>query len=124
MESQLAHREYVFVQLLASFGILAGMCVLLLLMVLILRVFHMSIRQQNVLGQMLGAGCGLVFLAQVLECVLLNLGIGMESVLFLPFFSYGGSATLVCYLLLGLVLSIYRYKDIPNKIGMRYQTFS
>ena len=122
MESRLVHREYVFAQLLAGFGVLAGVCVLVLLLALVLRIFHISVRQQNLLGQMAGLGCGLVFFVQILECILLNLGIGVETQSFLPFFSYGGSATVVCYLLLGVVLSIYRYKDIPCKLGMQDQS--
>jgi len=31
----------------------------------------------------------------------------------LPFLSYGGSGTLLSYILMGLVLSVYRYKNIP-----------
>lgn len=123
-DNQLTHSEYIFTQMIASFGILTGICVLLLLACLIAQVFHISVRQQNQLGRMIGIGCGLVFLVQIMELVFMNLGIGMEATVFLPFFSYGNSAALVFYILLGLVLSIYRYKDIPLREGMGRRTFS
>ena len=31
---------------------------------------------------------------------------------FLPFFSAGGGNLIVCYVLMGMILSIYRYKNI------------
>lgn len=116
-DAGLAHTEYVFIQLLSSFGILAGMIVVLLLALLIVKVFHISMKQKNQLGMMIGVGCGLVFLVQILEYVLMNLGIGLQSTVFLPFFSYGDLSVVVFYVLMGLVLSIYRYKDIPRKTG-------
>ncbi len=123
-DNRLTHSEYIFTQMIAKFGILAGICALVLLACLIVQVFHISVRQQNQLGRMIGIGCGLVFLVQVMGIVFMNLGIGMEATLFLPFFSYGNSAAIVFYILLGLVLSIYRYKDIPAGAGMRRRTFS
>lgn len=127
LNTGLAHTEYVFLNLLTGFGLLAGVLALLLLACLVGKIFHISFRQQNQLGQMVGFGCGLVFLVQILECVGMNLGLeGVQSTLFLPFFSYGNFSVVVFYLLLGLVLSIYRYKDIPRKqkVGMRRKTFS
>lgn len=123
-DNQLTHSEYIFTQMIASFGILAGICALLLLACLIAQVFHISVRQQNQLGRMIGIGCGLVFLVQIIELVFMNLGIGMEATVFLPFFSYGNGSNIVFYILLGLVLSVYRYKDIPAGAGMRRRTFS
>jgi cell division protein FtsW (lipid II flippase) len=34
---------------------------------------------------------------------------------FLPFFSRGGGGILVCYIMMGIILSIYRYKNIYPK---------
>lgn len=127
LNTGLAHTEYVFLNILVKFGILAGILVILLFAYLVGKVFRVSLRQQNQLGQMVGVGCGLVFLVQILEYVGMNLGLeGVRSTLFLPFFSYGNWSAMVFYLLLGLVLSVYRYKDIPRKqkAGMRRKTFS
>lgn len=127
LKTETAHTDFVFLNLLAGFGILAGILVILLLACLVGKVFRISLRQQNQLGQMVGVGCGLVFCVQILECVGMNLGLeGVRSTLFLPFFSYGNGSAVVFYLLLGLVLSVYRYKDIPRKqkAGMHRKTFS
>lgn len=127
LNTGLAHTEYVFLNLLTGFGILAGILAMVLFACLVGKVFGISLRQQNQLGQVVGVGCGLVFSVQILECVGMNLGLEwVRSTLFLPFFSYGNWSTIVFYLLLGLVLSVYRYKDIPRKqkVGMRRKTFS
>jgi cell division protein FtsW (lipid II flippase) len=104
--------EYVFTHLVSCYGIMAGIFIIILLVVLIYKVFHISIRQKNQLGMMIGIGCGLVFFVECIEYVLMNLGIGISNGGFLPFFSYGRNTIMIHYILLGMLLSIYRYKNI------------
>ena len=60
----------------------------------------------------MGCGCGMVFLMSLLINVLENIGIFPSTVTFLPFISSGGSYIIACYGLLGIVLSVYRYKNV------------
>lgn len=104
--------DYIFTSLMCAYGILAGMLVVGLLAFLIVKVFRISLRQRNQLGMILGCGCGTVFLLQMVQCLTVNLGLLPSSFTVLPFFSFGGRGILVSYILLGLVLGIYRYKNI------------
>ena len=64
---------------------------------------------------MIGFASGLSLLLPAGINVLVNLGLipGMNT--FLPFLSKGNSYLLVSYILLGLMLSVYRYKTSFQK---------
>ncbi len=108
--------DYILVAMCSIYGIFATVIVFAAVMFLVFKVFQIAIEQKNQLGMVVGAGCGLVFLMKVTVGILMNLQIIPYIPLSIPFLSYGGSSTIVSYILLGLVLSIYRYKNIlPNK---------
>ncbi len=111
MENALGN-DFLFSFLLGSWGILAAAAAVGLLLFLIMRIFRISSAQKNQLGSLIGMGCGMVYLCQILMHLAVNLGILPTTATLLPFFSTGGSGLMVSYLLLGLVLSVYRYKNI------------
>lgn len=104
--------DFVFVGLISAYGILAGILTAVLIVFLVVKIFRISFRQRNQLGMILGCSCGTVFLIQTLICLAVNLGLMPVTSATLPFFSSGGSGIMVSYMLLGLVLSVYRYKNI------------
>lgn len=104
--------DYILVSLTSLYGVLAGVLAAALILFLVMKIFRISFRQKNQLGMILGCGCGMVFLLQLLMCLASNLGVFPSTSTVLPFFSSGGSGMIVSYILLGLVLSIYRYKNI------------
>lgn len=104
--------DYVLVSLISSYGILAGILVILLLALLIGKIFRISVCQKNQLGMVLGISCGTLFLVQLLLSLAVNMCLIPVMTATLPFFSSGGNLLVVSYMLLGLVLSIYRYKNI------------
>lgn len=104
--------DFVFISIISAYGILAGIAAAALLSFLLVKIFRISFRQRNQLGMILGCASGTVFLFQMLMCLAMNLGLIPVFSATFPFLSYGGSATVVSYILLGLVLSVYRYKNI------------
>ena len=105
--------ELILTSVMACFGILPGILTVLLYLVMIWKIFGVSKKQQNQLGTMIGYGCGLVFASQVAYSVFTYLRVLRISSVILPFLSVTGGGTMVAYLLMGMVLSIYRYKNIP-----------
>lgn len=93
-------------------GMIAAILICCILSVLIFAVFHAVIRQKNQLGWMMGCGCGMVFLISSMGNIFENMGIFPPTATFLPFLSAGGSYIFVSYGLMGIVLSVYRYKNI------------
>ena len=112
--------DYILVYLSSVYGMLAAILICCILAVLILTVFHTAMRQKNQLGMMMGCGCGMIFLVSFLINVLENVGAFPPTATFMPFLSAGGSYLIVSYGLMGIVLSIYRYKNVyPQHVRIR-----
>ena len=118
--------DYILSTLSAYYGISAALVAVLLIFLLIRKIFQISSSQKNQLGMMMGYGCGMVFFVSAFWNVLVTLGLVFPTYTFLPFFSYGGVTMVVTYILLGIVLSIYRYKNVlfrhihvQKKLGCR-----
>ena len=112
--------DYILAYLSSVYGMIAAILVCCILTVLILTVFHTAMRQKNQLGMMMGCGCGMIFLVSFLINVLENVGAFPPAATFMPFLSAGGSYIIVSYGLMGIVLSIYRYKNVyPQHVGIR-----
>lgn len=104
--------DYILTYLSSAYGMLAAILICCILAVLIISVFSTMLRQKNQLGMVMGVGCGMILLVSFLVNVLENLGLLPLTATFLPFISAGGGYIVVCYGLIGIVLSIYRYKNI------------
>lgn len=110
--------DYILSTLSAYYGILVALVAVLLILLLIRKIFQISSSQKNQLGMMMGYGCGMVFFVSAFWNVLVTLGLVFPTYTFLPFFSYGGVTMVVTYILLGIVLSIYRYKNVLSDTYM------
>ncbi len=109
------NQDYIFSYILNSYGWLAGIFAAALLAALVVFMFGTSVRQKNELGMVMGFGCGMI--------ILLNISLNLAGIFgwipltstFLPFLSFGRNNILLCYALVGIILSIYRYKDVYPK---------
>lgn len=111
------NRDYVFSYILNSYGSIAGILVAAVLAALVMFIFGAAVKQKNELGMVMGLGCGMIFLLNVLVNLLGSLGLIPPVSSFLPFLSIGRSNILLCYALVGIIMSIYRYKDVyPGKL--------
>lgn len=115
-----ANSDYLLTTIIAYYGILAALFVVFLLFVLIRSMVKISLKQRNQLGMIMGLSCGLVFTIQVVTFVLQNIGLYPTTFVFLPLLSYGATGNYVAYMLLGILLSIYRYQTIlPSQVGKK-----
>lgn len=99
----------------AGFGIAAAVAVIGFLLCLVICLAGMSVRQKNRIGNMMGFGCCAAFLIQIVFYVLGNTGFLPFGSMYCPFLTCGGTGILVTNVLLGILISIYRYQDIPLK---------
>lgn len=68
----------------------------------------------------MGCGCGMIFFVSFIINILENLGVLPLTETFFPFLSAGGSYIIVSYGLTGIILSIYRYKNIyPRHVKVK-----
>ncbi|TDQ40702.1 FtsW/RodA/SpoVE family cell cycle protein [Aureibacillus halotolerans] len=107
-----AHIDFVFPFLVYSLGWVFGITLCLLLFVFILRISLNAFKTKDVFGKLLAIGGAALFIVPACWNILMGLGIVPIMVVPLPFISYGGSLLLGYSVLLGLILSVYRRKDI------------
>lgn len=106
------HSDYILQYVFYTYGIFAVTGICCILAILLLAILSIAIKQKNQLGFLMGCAADIVFLINILLNILENMEIIPSVNTVLPFFSTGGSNLIVFYALLGLVLNIYRYKDI------------
>ena len=102
--------DFLLVGVARYYGVLAAVLLAGILLFLLLRFLRISLRQKNQLGMLMGTGCAAVFLIEAVFYFMNNSGV-MYLGNYCPFFSYGGTGTIVMYILLGILLSICRYRN-------------
>ena len=114
---------YIFSFILHNYGVLAGIILGGILVAMIALIFRISFKQKNQLAMCMGCGCGMVLALNIVINIAENIGLFPVTETFLPFYSRGGSGIIVCYVLLGIILSIYRYKNIyPTHVNTNLGT--
>ena len=115
--------SYLFSYVLSVYGQGAAIMIMGILIFLILQIFSLSFQQKNQVGMCMGCGCGMVLFLNMILNIGINVGWIPLSRSFLPFFSSGDNNIIVCYILVGIILGIYRYKNIyPAKINTKLKT--
>lgn len=94
------------------YGIIAGILLVLMMAVLVLYAVQIVHRQKNQLGFLVSMGCMLVICLNCLEGILVNVGLFPVTTVVIPFLTYGGSATIMYGVLIGLLLSVHRYEKV------------
>lgn len=104
--------EYVVFYIMSSYGFLAGLIVISVLAALVAFSFTAISRQKNELGFIMGIGCVMILFISILSNILCAFGIIAQVSVCLPFLSASGSNILVSYVLVGIVLSVFRFKNV------------
>lgn len=100
--------------IIARFGYLAGIVIVLLMLVLIVRMSISVLRQKNAYGFLVSLAACVAISSQIVLYILTNLGVIAPLGITLPFVSFGAYGFIVNMTLLGLLLSVYRRSDLVN----------
>lgn len=110
-----AHTDFLFAVIAEELGLIGTLCVILIFSLLVLRIFSIGRRAQE-LGQhfagFLAYGFAIWVAIQFVVSIGVNSGILPTKGLTLPFMSYGGSSLLIHCLMIALVLRI----DYENRM--------
>lgn len=110
------HTDFVFTYIVYSFGWIIAAIVIALIVVFLLKLINIAKITKNSYGKHLVS----VFIAILTTEFLLNLGMsfGISPMvgISLPFMSFGGSQLVINMITVGLILSVYRRKDISHNI--------
>ena len=116
------NRDYMLTFIIHYYGILAAVIVTGIVGGILLWFLKKTGKQKNQLGMIMGTGCITVLMIQFAGYVLENLGYFPLSNNYCMFLTTGGSGMMISYMMLGILLSIYRYQNVlaePQTMGRR-----
>lgn len=109
--------DYVVGSVAATCGLLAVAVIIICMLALAIYMVRISVGQKNSLGFIVGCACGITIAIQSISNILIVFGLLPMTSSVLPIFTSRISFCIVDYMLIGLVLSIYRYKDIRRDVS-------
>lgn len=111
------YSDFIFSAIGEIWGFAGAFLLLLLFTVLLLFVIRAYSSTENNFGKGIALGVFAMFFFQILVNIGMAIGIMPVTGIPLPFVSYGGSAEIINYIAIGLVINVYIYKDEIN-IGL------
>lgn len=100
------HTDFIFPVLGEEFGFLGVLIVLALFAWLMMRCIRIAARSQNPFASLVAFGLVAMLFFHVLENVGMTIGVMPITGIPLPFFSYGGSFMLTCWIAVGLLVRL------------------
>ena len=116
--------DYVLICLTAYFGLIAALLVVGIIAAFFLRTLHISLIQSNRLGFLLGISCSSILIFKTIVYVAMNFGIGLTVSIDMPFLTYGLHCTIINFLFMGIILSVYRNTNLlpePKNSAPRFR---
>ena len=112
--------DYILTYSITYYGMFAVTLIFVLLSMLFVHLLCISLNQKNQMGMIMGTGCSIVFILEFGIYVLDNMGILFIGSTYCPFLTYGGGGMMVTFMLLGIILSVYRYENVfPEQSGRK-----
>ena len=105
-----AHNDFIFSVLAEETGFLGSTLIIGLFSVIVANGIRIAGLARDSFGSQLAIGISILFLVHFFINIGMTIGVTPITGLPLPFLSYGGSFVLSCFILQGLVQSIYRYR--------------
>ena len=97
------HTDFIFSAIGEECGFIGAACLLLLYIILLYRIFRVSMHSRTVFGSLTSAGLAILLGLQVFVILAGTTNLLPMTGITLPFISYGGSSLLSSYLLLGII---------------------
>lgn len=106
-----SHTDFIFAGWSEATGFVGSTVLVILEMLLAYRVYKIVNIAKDGFGRYLAIGFGTMLLSQGAINIGMNIGLAPVTGIPLPFVSYGGTSLLVCFILIGIMQSIYlRYR--------------
>lgn len=112
-----ANTDLIFAYIVSAFGWLMGIIVALIVFGVIYRMFLASRKIKDEYGKSLAISVISIFSVQAVSNILMNLGVFPLFSVSLPFISQGGTNYVMNMGLMGLLLGIFRRKDLVTVIS-------
>lgn len=107
-----AFTDSIFAIILEELGMIGGMIIIILFLVFFYRCFQIAKNAPDRLGSLLAGGIGFWLVFQAFMHMGANVGLVPLTGVPLPFFTYGGSSTVVALAGVGMLLNVSRYAKV------------
>lgn len=108
-----AHTDFVFASLTYYYGYVLALVLVIILSLFAVRIMNIAYKINDGYGKLLLVGGVTLFIIHFICNVGMILGLLPRTSISLPFISYGWIPTLFHAFIMGIVLSVYRRKDMP-----------
>ncbi|MFA9262271.1 MAG: rod shape-determining protein RodA [Undibacterium sp.] len=105
------HTDFIFAVIAEELGLVGGGLVIGLYGLFLFRIMRIAETAQDNTGYLIAVGVLALFFIHILINLGMNMGFLPVTGLPAPFLSYGGSALLAFFIALGLLLSVYRFRE-------------
>lgn len=105
------HTDFIFAVISEELGLIGGGMIIFLYGLFLYRIARIAEMARDNTGYLIAVGILALFFIHILINLGMNMGFLPVTGLPAPFLSYGGSALLAFFLALGLLLSVYRYRE-------------
>jgi cell division protein FtsW (lipid II flippase) len=118
-----AHTDLAFPYLISIFGWAFGIALCIILLLFIMRILMNAFKTKDLFGRLIVMGGAVLFIVPTIWSILMGLGILPIIGVYIPFISYGNTILIVYSAILGLMLSVYRRKDMvePTVVNNRFE---
>jgi len=111
LPTAVAHNDFIFAVIAEESGLLGGLLAIGAIMAIVFGCLRVASKAADRFGSMLAVSVSVLLMTHVFINIGMTLGITPITGLPLPFLSYGGSFLVVCFLMLGMVQSVYRFRN-------------
>jgi len=115
-----AHNDFIFSVIAEETGFLGSAFIVGLFCLMVANGIRIAGLARDRFGMQLAIGVSILFLVHFFINIGMTIGITPITGLPLPFLSYGGSFVLSCFILQGLVQSVYRYRKDFSWYGLTH----
>lgn len=109
------HTNYIFFSIIYIFGWLAGIFIIILSITFFIRLIKTTKEIKDDYGKLLVATFSSLFIIQFIYNILMIFGLAPLTDISMPFISYGTTLNMINMIMIGIISSIYRRKDILEK---------
>jgi len=106
---------FILVNIVAHLGWAVGIAVMAAIAAFIAQLFRITAKIKNCLGFYIALSSSIMLALRFVTGILMNFGLFPITDLYIPFLSYQGSGYIVDMILLGMVLSVWRYNKIYSR---------
>ena len=106
--------NYTFIYIIGKLGYLMAGLLTLIIILISVRMIYNAKNIKELYGKYLIIGLSSLFILQSFATILMNINLGLQTNVNIPFITYGGVFFIVNILSIALILSIYRRKDIND----------